>query len=89
MPDANFSWKKLVKDPQKNEKLALYFQHLSEDPAPEAKLAREFLANSRTIAQKLIRDEISADPGDLDQVLRLGFFHLYGPDSVLLQKVSA
>jgi hypothetical protein len=42
-------------------------------------LARDFLAHSKAVAQGLVRDGVAASPEDVGQVLKLGFFHLYGP----------
>jgi hypothetical protein len=79
VPSAHFSWSHLSKDPGKAAKLSAYFGVLRKTPGNGARLAREFLDHSRTVAEGLVRDGVAASLDDVGQVLKLGFFHLYGP----------
>jgi 3-hydroxyacyl-CoA dehydrogenase len=78
-PAGHFPWPVLAKDPAKSAKLKAYFAALSHADGNGARLAREFLDHSRAVAQGLVRDGVAASLEDVGQVLKLGFFHLYGP----------
>ncbi|MBW8887609.1 MAG: 3-hydroxyacyl-CoA dehydrogenase family protein [Fibrobacteres bacterium] len=78
-PAARISWSHLSKDPGKAAKLSAYFGVLKKAPGNGARLAREFLDHSRIVAEDLVRDGVAASLDDVGQVLKLGFFHLYGP----------
>lgn len=79
-PPAGYApWSQLSKDPGKAAKLQTYFNALAEAPGKGAGLAREFLAHSRAVAEGLVRDGVAGSLDDVGQVLKLGFFHLYGP----------
>jgi hypothetical protein len=69
----------LSKDPGKAAKLNAYLAALAKDGGNGARLAREFLDHSRAVAEGLVRDGVAASLDDVGQVLKLGFFHLYGP----------
>jgi 3-hydroxyacyl-CoA dehydrogenase len=78
-PAGHVPWALLAKDPAKPAKLKAYFAALSRADGNGAALARDFLAHSKAVAQGLVRDGVAASPEDVGQVLKLGFFHLYGP----------
>jgi hypothetical protein len=78
-PAAHLSWSHLSKDPGKAAKLSAYFTALAKAPGNGAHLAREFLDHSRSVAEGLVRDGVASSLDDVGQVLKLGFFHLYGP----------
>jgi 3-hydroxyacyl-CoA dehydrogenase len=78
-PPVRLSWSHLSKDPGKGAKLSAYFAALAKAPGNGARLAREFLDHSRSVAEGLVRDGVAASLDDVGQVLKLGFFHLYGP----------
>jgi 3-hydroxyacyl-CoA dehydrogenase len=79
LPPGHSPWAKLAKDPAKSAKLKAYFAALSKADGNGARLAREFLDQSKAVAQGLVRDRVAASLDDVGQVLKLGFFHLYGP----------
>jgi len=78
-PDPGLSWKALQKDPARAAKLAAYFQVLASLDTLGGRLAREHLLNSRAIGLELVRQGVARSPEDVNEVLKLGFFHLYGP----------
>jgi 3-hydroxyacyl-CoA dehydrogenase len=73
------TWSALAKDAHRQEKMAAYFPLLFKDGGHGAGLAREFLLNSRRIAENLVNDRVAASQEDVTAVLVNGFFHLYGP----------
>jgi hypothetical protein len=79
LPAGHAPWAQLSKDPGKAAKLAAYFSHLAKAEGNGARLARAFLDHSKSVAQGLVRDGVAASLDDVGQVLKLGFFHLYGP----------
>lgn len=73
------SWSRLWKDPQRKEKVKLYLAELANDKSWGGQEAQRYLAQSRTIAEQLVRDGVAMRGKDVNQVLELGFSHLYGP----------
>jgi 3-hydroxyacyl-CoA dehydrogenase len=78
-PKEHASWKHLQHDPHREIKLEYYFQNLYQSNSVGAQLAQEFLQNSRHIANELVESGVAQTLEDVDTVLKLGFYHLYGP----------
>lgn len=78
-PEGKFIWRDLLKDPDKNEKLAAYFSNLEKAEGLGAELARNYLAVSKEIGKKLVTDGVAKSEDDVNEVLMNGFFWLYGP----------
>ncbi len=79
LPESHYPWKVLSKDPEREEKLAVYFQDLATAKGEEAALARELLAHSEAIGRQLVTTGVAQDDEAVNQILMLGFYHLYGP----------
>lgn len=79
-PEGCISWKKLSKDNDRKDKIAQYFRHLWRERSLGAELAQVFLSESRAIAYGLVEDGVARSITDVDTVLQLGFYHLYGVD---------
>jgi len=73
------SWKALQKDPDAGAKLAAWFQAIQGMDTLGAAMARSHLRASRETGINLVRQGVAASPEDVNEVLKLGFFHLYGP----------
>lgn len=71
-------WKKLLKDPQKREKVLVYLQALSQETGLGARLAGRFLEESQKIARGLVKEGVAHSLDDVSTVLMQGFHHLYG-----------
>lgn len=84
LPEGHYSWKELVKDPEKDAKLKNYFEHLFQMKTFGGTFAQAFLMESQDIARKLVEDKVAHNMADVDKVLEYGFFHLYGPGSKVL-----
>jgi 3-hydroxyacyl-CoA dehydrogenase len=80
LPQEWDSWKALSRDPDKKEKIALYFAHLWHQPTLGSELAQEFLIQSRRIAHYLVDSNVADSIADVNIVLQEGFFHLYTID---------
>lgn len=78
-PDPAITWKSLTRDPDKEAKLSAYFHKLNYLDSLGAGMARNHLHGSRDVALDLVRQGVAARPEDVNDVLKLGFFHLYGP----------
>jgi 3-hydroxyacyl-CoA dehydrogenase len=78
-PAGHVPWAQLSKDPGKEAKLKAYLAALAKAEGGGARLARAFLDHSRDAARGLVRDGVAASLDDVGQVLKLGFFHPYGP----------
>lgn len=72
-------WKNLLRDAQKDAKLAAYFGSLSSEKSFGARLAMSYLARSKEIGQKLVTEGVAHSADDVNGVLLNGFYHLYGP----------
>lgn len=79
LPAGHGPWSALSRDPGKAAKLGIYLANLVRMEGNGARLAREFLDHSRSVGEGLVRDGVAATNEDVGQVLKLGFFHLYGP----------
>lgn len=79
LPPSHIPWKDLLKDNERKQKLALYFQELFDGESTGKNLAQEFLRDSRGIAEELVSQGVAEKVEDVNTVLVNGFFHLYGP----------
>lgn len=72
------TWRSLLKDPEREVKIAAYFKRLSSEDLFGAQLAMEMLSASHAIGKKLVEEGVAHSLEDVNTVLRLGFYHLYG-----------
>ena len=79
LPAGHAPWSALAKDADKAAKLGIYFSNLARLEGNGARMARDFLDHSRSVGEGLVKDGVAASTEDVGQVLKLGFFHLYGP----------
>lgn len=78
-PDPAASWKALGRDRDKDARLRAFFARVKEGDTLGCELARRYAAASRAAAERLVATGVAARPEDVNDVLTLGFFHLYGP----------
>jgi len=78
-PDPGLSWKTLQRDPHCDGKLKAWFQALQDLDTPGAVMARDHFRASREIGLNLVKQGVCNTAEDVNEVLKLGFFHLYGP----------
>ena len=78
-PEGFNPWKKLLKDADKESKLAAYFGNLKTAEGFGAELARNYMQRSKEIGQSLLDDGVALSADDVNAVLMNGFFWLYGP----------
>jgi 3-hydroxyacyl-CoA dehydrogenase len=78
LPEPTLSWKGLQKDPDAGAKLAAWFQALRHLDTPGAAMARNHFRASRATGLELVRSGVARNAEDVNEVLKLGFFHLYG-----------
>lgn len=79
LPDGHAPWRALLRDPDRDAKLAAYFGKLAESDALGARLAKAYLVRSREIGEKLVSDGVARSAEDVNGVMMNGFYHLYGP----------
>ncbi len=77
-PEAFFPWKKLLRDPNREQKLSHYFMNLKESKSFGARLAITYLKRSKEIGEQLVTEGVANTPEDVNKVLLNGFYHLYG-----------
>ncbi|HEY3451306.1 MAG TPA: 3-hydroxyacyl-CoA dehydrogenase family protein [Myxococcales bacterium] len=78
-PNPAVAWKSLSKDAAKEEKIRAYFGALKLSTALGADLARRHFTASRDTGRMLVSTGVAQSPEDVNAVLTLGFFHVYGP----------
>lgn len=78
-PDPQLSWKSLQRDPELEAKLRAYFKRLGEGSGLGVELAKAHFEASRNTSLRLVQDGVAHSAEDVNRVLMLGFFHLYGP----------
>ena len=78
-PDPGLTWKALSRDPGKEARLRDYFGKLKDLDTLGAGMARNHFLGSRDVALDLVKQGVAACAQDVNEVLTLGFFHLYGP----------
>lgn len=83
LPETNSRWKELQKSPHKEEEIRKHINNLLKDSSEEAKIAVFFLEKSLSFMEDLVKEKVADHLGDVSQVLKLGFHHLYSPDEVL------
>jgi hypothetical protein len=66
-------------DPDAGTKLAAWFQAIKGMDTLGAALARRHYQASRETGLNLVRQGVAGSAEDVNEVLKLGFFHLYGP----------
>jgi len=79
LPEPALAWKALSKDPDPAPKLEAWFQALGRLDTLGAELAKGAYRASREAGLELVRRGVANRPEDVNDVLKLGFFHLYGP----------
>jgi 3-hydroxybutyryl-CoA dehydrogenase len=78
-PDSILPWKATLRAKNKEELLQKHFDGLAKTNSEGSKIAFEYLANSKAIGEKLVKDNVALDTQGVNDVLELGFFHAYGP----------
>jgi len=78
-PEGTIPWRKLLMDPKRGEKLAVYFKNLNASDTLGAKLAKAYLKRSKEIGEFLVKTKVAQSAKDVNDVLLNGFYHLYGP----------
>jgi 3-hydroxyacyl-CoA dehydrogenase len=78
-PDPTLSWKALQRDPEQKTKLRTYFNGFASSPTLGVQLATAYFRASRDASLRLVKDGVAHGAEDVNKVLTLGFFHLYGP----------
>lgn len=77
--NTKISWKQLSRDKNKNEKLSDHFRQLRVNDSIGAKLACNYLDSLKTIGNTLINTGVTNSEANVNNVMMLGFYQLYGP----------
>jgi hypothetical protein len=78
-PDPAKSWKSLQGDPELEAKLRAYFGSFAGNTTLGVQIASDYFRASRAASLRLVADGVAPSAEDVNKVLMLGFFHLYGP----------
>lgn len=79
LPRGHKPWKSLLGSPKLEEELKTYFESLWKMDTLGAKLACAYLKRSKEIGEHLVKTKVADSPKNVNDVLTLGFYHLYGP----------
>jgi 3-hydroxyacyl-CoA dehydrogenase len=74
-----YTWKALSRDKHVAEKLQNHFSALHQSNSKGAALAIEYLEAMKGIGQQLLESGATTVPEDINKVMMLGFYQLYGP----------
>lgn len=72
-------WKAVIGQSQAPEILAVYMESLMHTDSMAARLARAYLIRIRQIGLQLVAQGVARQEADVNEVMRTGFFHAYGP----------
>lgn len=75
-PPTELTWKGLVKDPDRSQKIKEYFAKLQTLGSRSAALALELAAQSSAISNTLVETDVARSLSDVETVLQQGFYHL-------------
>ncbi len=78
-PEGFDSWKALLRDPKKNDRLSSYFGNLKKDEKLGSDVARAYMLKTKEIAEGLVSQGVAKSSDDVNAVLTNGFYWLYGP----------
>ncbi len=78
-PAPDLSWKGLQRDPAKEAKLRAYFANWKGASMMGVDLAERFFLASRAAGEHLVATGVASSAADVNNIMMLGFFHLYGP----------
>ena len=73
------NWKQVNFSPGKKEMLENFFSKLKSMDTKGAKLARNYVLESKRIGELLVNTGVAASVDDVNKVLETGFYHAYGP----------
>jgi len=79
LPENIPTWKGLLRDKSKEQKLSEYFSSIEKEDSNGAKLTKRYISRSREIGLKLVNDNVANSHEDVNKVMLTGFFHIYGP----------
>ncbi|MEX1012389.1 MAG: 3-hydroxyacyl-CoA dehydrogenase family protein [Waddliaceae bacterium] len=82
LPKGHQSWR----EAKRGIDFASYFKNLLASKENGAKLAVQFLLESRKIAFHLVQQGVAESVEDVNTVLKTGFYHLYGADNPWIPK---
>lgn len=76
-PEVVLTWKTLLTDPLKTQKINKYFRELFALDNLGSNLSQAFLDNLKSIKEDLVKGGAANTIDDVNAVLQLGFYHLY------------
>jgi 3-hydroxyacyl-CoA dehydrogenase len=79
LPDSQVSWKSIIRDKNKDQKLAAFFNDLKASNDLGAVLAVKYGKRSKEIGEKLVADNVADEIDHVNTVMLTGFYHAYGP----------
>jgi 3-hydroxyacyl-CoA dehydrogenase len=79
LPSPAVAWKEVVRDRNRDARLAAFFGAMKGMETPGARIALAYGRRSREIGLKLLSEGVARSADDVNQVLLTGFFHAYGP----------
>ena len=79
LPESFKPWKAIIGNKDKGSFFEKYFGELKSMDTFGAKLAKDYVINSKNIGLKLVADGVTDKDEHVNTVMLTGFFHAYGP----------
>lgn len=78
LPELHQPWKNIIRSKEKESYFSSYFNQLKNMETPGSSLAIKYLENSCNIGKQLVKSGVAANEKDVNDVLKMGFYHAYG-----------
>lgn len=79
LPESHQPWKNVIRSKEKESYFTSYFEVLKNIKSAGAVLAIKYLENSKNIGNQLVQSGVAANEKDVNDILKMGFYHAYGP----------
>jgi len=78
------TWKELSKEKNPEERIADFYRTFMNERSLGLDIALKYLFFEKDVAFLLVKTGVAKSLHDVSEVLKLGFYHLYGPDSAFI-----
>lgn len=79
LPKKHLTWKKAIKIKENEDPISEYFYNLKDTNSLGAELSIKYMKASKAIGEKLVTLNVAKTEKDVNDVMKTGFFHAYGP----------
>ncbi len=79
LPEKHLTWKKAVKIKENENLISEHFSNLKNTNTLGAELTVKYMKATKAIGEKLVTLNVAKTEKDVNDVMKTGFFHVYGP----------